>query len=89
MGSLAKRETTAMKLSELIQHVGDDNVHIQSLAGSITSGTKNKTEAKITFATDLTRGGGGAMHHAATGIKPEWIGLIVWLPKSKMPKELQ
>lgn len=77
-----------MKLSEMILHVGDENVTIQNLASDMTQFTSGKKDSKITFCTSKENGQQLA-RHAATGKKPDMIGLVVWLPRNKLPEELQ
>lgn len=69
-----------MKLSELIAHVGDDNIQVQGLGTSLVSAKVKTTDAEITFATDRDKGmalaGFGEATHRC---------MIVWLPIDKLP----
>jgi hypothetical protein len=71
-----------MKLSELIQHVGDEHVEVQTLEGSLVNVRACKSDGEITFATDRSR----ALQLAAGLDQAEWVGLVVWLPRERMPK---
>lgn len=69
-----------MKLSELILHVGDDNIECQLLGTSLVSAKLAKNDGEITFATDQ------AKVRALTGIGKETHKcMIVWLPIDKLP----
>jgi hypothetical protein len=57
-----------MKLDELIQRVGVDNVGVQVLAESITSAKQRRGYAEITFGTDCI-----SMRDIATG---EWENVV-------------
>jgi hypothetical protein len=74
-----------MKLSELIAYVGDDHVQFQNLQQSLVGVNTGKKDGKITFATDRAK----TLNLAAccvTGGQPDFIGLIVWLPRERTPK---
>lgn len=73
-----------MKLSELIAHVGDENVVFQGLLPSFVSGSVKKHDAEITFATDKTKGQ-DLITAAATGSETQYVGMIIWLPRARMP----
>ena len=69
-----------MKLSELISHVGDDNIQVQGLNSSMIRAQVKIKDGEITFATDREKvaalaGLGKETHH----------GIIVWLPIDKLP----
>jgi hypothetical protein len=73
-----------MKLSKLIETVGDENVLIQPLANCLTaSKTNRKGETTISFVTkaidtnDIMYGGD----------KSKMIGLVVWIPRFKIPTQ--
>jgi hypothetical protein len=69
-----------VKLSELIAHVGDDNIQVQGLNSSFVSGKVKTKDAEITFATDREKG------MALCGVGKETHRcLIVWLPIDKLP----
>ena len=65
-----------MKLSELVQAVGDENVRIQNLLNDAHTIDKTKHGTKITFYTD----GVNAEELLGDG-KTKNIGLVVWLPR--------
>ena len=57
-----------MKLDELIQRVGVDNVGVQFLADSIIGGTQKRGYVEVTFGTDCV-----SMRDIATG---EWENVV-------------
>ena len=57
-----------MKLDELIQRVGVDNVAVQLLAESITGGKQRRGYVEVSFGTDCV-----SMHDIATG---EWENMV-------------
>ncbi len=57
-----------MKLDELIQRVGVDNVGVQFLAESITGGKRRRGYVEVSFGTDCI-----SMHDIATG---EWENVV-------------
>lgn len=75
-----------MKLSELIACVGDDHVNVQNLQESMVSISHSKNTSTISFGTSRDKGQSIAMA-ALTGAKPEFIGLIVWIPRERLPNE--
>lgn len=70
-----------MTIVEILQHVGLENVKIQRLDDSlVNSSTNKKGETKITFATNQIN---------TTEImygRPKMHGLILWLPRDKLPQ---
>jgi len=76
-----------MKLSELIAEVGDENVRFQYLASSFVKASNGRNGATVTFATDAQKAV-ELMHSAVSWAKPEYVGLVVWIPRNKIPKEL-
>lgn len=68
-----------MSIIELMQHVGAENISLQNLADSMVKADLKKHDGEITFATDR-----GIVHDMALG-RSKLVGLIVWLPKDKMP----
>lgn len=73
-----------MKLSELIQHVGDDHVQLQNLTGSLIRANMKARDGEVTFATDRDKVG------ALCGVgKTTHVGLIVWLPVDRLPEDLR
>lgn len=73
-----------MKLSELIQHVGDEAVQLQNLEASLIRAQMKTSDGEITFATDREKVG------ALAGIgEKTHLGLVVWLPIDKLPENLR
>lgn len=75
-----------MRLSELIQHVGDEHVQFQVLSQDLVRAHQGKN-ATIEFATDPKH----VLEIATaslTGDKPSHIGFIVWLPRERCPQEV-
>lgn len=73
-----------MKLSELIEHVGNDHVQIQDLAQSLVSAKAKTNDGEITFATDHSK-----VVQLSTGQKPDHVGIVVWLPRNRLPEHLR
>lgn len=70
-----------MTISELIKHVGDENVEFQLLESSLISAQVKKRDGEITFATDRNN----VLALAGLG-KPTHRCMILWLPLDRMPK---
>ena len=68
-----------MKLSELIAHVGDDNVQFQMLAESVESARVSKNSS-ISFFTDRQK------VEELDNVESEYVGMVVWLPRKRMPE---
>ena len=68
-----------MSIIELLQHVGAENVQLQNLADSLVRADLKKHDGEITFATDRS-----IVHDMAIN-RCDKVGLILWLPKDKMP----
>ena len=69
-----------MKLSELIAHVGDDNIQVQGLASSMIRAQVKLKDGEVTFATDREKVA------ALAGVSKETHRcMIVWLPIDKLP----
>lgn len=69
-----------MKLSELIAHVGDDNIQVQGLNSSMIRAQVKIKDGEITFATDREKVA------ALAGVGEETHRcMIVWLPIDKLP----
>lgn len=72
-----------MKLSKLIDHVGDENILLQNIMHSSPSISKGKRDGRITFSTDSGKANdlmGQVM--CQTG---KWTALVVWIPNEKLP----
>ena len=70
-----------MKLSELIQHVGDDHVQLQTVSSSLIRANLKARDGEVTFAMARDKvaalcGLGKATH----------IGMIVWMPIARLPE---
>ena len=73
-----------MSISELINHVGDDNIQCQHLQSSLIRAELKKRDGEVTFATDRDKVA------ALCGVgKPSHICMIVWLPIDKLPEEIR
>lgn len=73
-----------MKLSELIQHVGDEHVQLQNLDESLIKARTATNDGEITFATDKSK-----VIERAVGRKTSHIGLVVWLPRDRLPESMR
>ena len=69
----------ALKLSELILHVGDEHIQIQNVLACATEVNLRKGVTYITFGTEAI----SAVD--VMGRKETKIGLVIWLPKDRMP----
>lgn len=69
-----------LSLSDLILAVGNENIVWQRLDEAITSATRHKGRASVTFSTDQLN-----LNEIITGDYKK-RGLIVWLPVEKLPK---
>lgn len=77
-----------MKISELIAKIGDEHVKVQTLAENMTCGSITRNGGKITFATSAEFV--SEMNRAAIlGGKPSHVGLVVWLPRERLPEEMR
>ncbi len=73
-------------LSALFKHIGEDNCKIQWLnAALVGAETDRLGDTKITFATRQVQSGDFLLEGAA----PKKVGLIIWLPVDRLPKELR
>jgi len=78
-----------MKLSELIAAIGDDNVFVQNLADNVVNATATKSRGdKVTFMAPTGKGVALATC-ALTGHKPEWVGLVLWISRDKIPEDMK
>ena len=72
-----------MKLSELIEHVGDDNIGFQNLDHDTAEAEMSGGVGRITFRTDpqhvKERAFGEASH----------VALVLWIPKDKLPEDME
>lgn len=70
-------------MTELVAEVGDDNIEFQNLANCLLEFRARKRDATLRFVTEKDKGqdlalGGG-----------EWVALVVWIPRDKLPKKLR
>jgi hypothetical protein len=73
-----------MKLSELIQYIGDDHVELQTMARSLVRASIKKKDGEVTFAADREKVA------AMCGVgKPTHMGLVLWLPIDRLPEEIR
>lgn len=73
-----------MKLSALIAAVGDEHIGVQSLStDAVSYDYGRKKGATITFATDSAR-----VQEMLTG-QPKYVGMVIWIPKDKIPDEVK
>lgn len=72
-----------MKLSELIQHAGDDNVEYQTINESFHSADLTSKGARITFNTHPHK----VRQLASPPSEQDFIGLIVWIPRNRLPQK--
>ena len=70
-----------MDIIELLQHVGAENIQLQNLDDSLVRADLKKHDGEITFATDR-----GLVHAMALN-RCDKVGLILWLPKDRMPDQ--
>jgi|HubBroStandDraft_6_1064221.scaffolds.fasta_scaffold00050_76 hypothetical protein len=69
----------AVKMSELIAAVGDENVRFQNLDQDAHTVDKTKHGTKISFYTDAIQA-----EELLGGGKTEKIGLVLWLPRDRV-----
>jgi hypothetical protein len=68
-----------MSITELLQHVGAENVQLQNLADSLVKAQLKKNDGEITFATDRNTVQDMVLNRC------DKVGLILWIPKDKLP----
>lgn len=73
-----------MSITELCQHVGDDNIQCQIVSQSLVKGEVKKHDGEITFATDRDK----VMPLCGVG-KQTHVGFIVWLPVDRLPENMK
>lgn len=73
-----------MSISDLIKHVGDDNVTVQNVMQSSPQITSGKSDGRITFYTDKQKCQ-DLMTQAATSSKGQWTALVLFIPTDKLP----
>jgi len=74
-----------MKLSKIIESVGDNNIVLQNILHSSPNINVGKNDGKISFYKDkaMTQ---DLVNQAAQGKGGKWTALVVWLPTDKIPK---
>ncbi len=73
-----------MKLSELVRHVGDDNIQVQWIHESFVSAETHKADGEVTFATDPAKVIG-----FTEGADSEFVGMVVWFPRQRLPEHMR
>jgi hypothetical protein len=73
-----------MKLSKLIEHVGDDNVVLQNILHSSAEITTGKKDGRIAFYTDNGKAR-DLINQIGRNEKGKWTALVVWLPTERLP----
>lgn len=71
-----------MTISELIEHVGNENIEFQRLDQGRLDLNAGKHDGRITFWTGLDK-----VTDLMNGSN-RFVGLVVWLPAERMPKTL-
>lgn len=74
-----------MTITELIQHVGEENVLIQRIDESITGCRKGKSGISI-MCIETNQFSPNDLLDLTNGQRPKMHGLILWLPTDKLPK---
>lgn len=73
-----------LSISQLIAHVGDENITVQGLASNLAGVRNGKKDSRIEFYTSLQNG--RSIAKEAAGIESsEIVGLILWIPSNKLP----
>lgn len=72
-----------MSITELFKHVGDENIEFQNILHSSPTINQGKNGATILFHTGKDKG--QAMMNGALDVESDYVGLVVWLPKNKLP----
>lgn len=73
-----------MKLSEMIQHVGDDYVIVQNIIQSSPEINECKKDGRVAFYTDKDKAR-DLIQQCALGDKGRWTALVLWLPTARLP----
>jgi len=73
-----------VSITELIKHVGEENILVQPLGRSVTNATyrKKQRDTLVTFSTTQMQ-----CTDLLLDSPDQKIGLILWLPKSKLPAQ--
>lgn len=77
-----------MKLSKLIEHVGNENVEMQNIMHSSPTLRVCKHDGQVTFCTekakvrDLIQQTCGVGGFVASG---KWTALVLWVPTDRLP----
>lgn len=70
-----------MSIADLILHVGSEHVVLQNLAGNLENAQVRKGNGLITFTTEPSK-----VADLMRNEESEWVGLIVWLPRARLPQ---
>lgn len=68
-----------MTLSELIEHVGNENVEMQYLTEGKLDMQAGKRDGSVTFWTGLDK-----VHDLMSGER-KYTGIVIWLPTERLP----
>lgn len=68
-------------LSQIIESVGNENVKVQKLTDCVVKSATKKSVTTITFQTEVIH----TNDLMYGGEKSGYVGLILWLPKEKLP----
>lgn len=75
---------TPLGISELVSKIGDENITVQNLASNLSEVKNGKKDSRLTFFTSPEMG--RQIAKEAAGIESSThIGLILWIPRDKLP----
>lgn len=69
-----------MKLSELIRHVGDANVLVETLNSSLVNCKGKSDHSILTLRTDVMKASDWLADTSP------YVGMMIWIPKDKLPQ---
>lgn len=69
-----------MTISDMIKHVGDEHVEIQSIHQNLDSAKISGKNGKITLLVEPSKVADLFLEEESS-----WVGILVWLPRSKIP----
>lgn len=72
-----------MKLSELIKHVGDENIELQWLNEGNLDLHAGKRDGSVKFYTGVDK-----VQSLMNG-NSQFFGIVLWLPREKMPESFK
>ena len=70
-----------MSITELIAAVGDENIELQDIQQNLDSAQTVRGNGKVTFVTAA-----GKVTDMFAGNESKFVGLVLWLPRERMPK---